>query len=209
MPGLVPVSTTRTTPPAQNAPAHVRQPLVQTAPPSAVPSAVNTAVQSAVPSGVPSPVPTPNPQPAASQPAPPAQAVQPPQPPAAQRAPSQPAQPPQPPAQPAPSFAPPSNPHSTAAGAGLSLLRTLAGLSPQDAFAYLRHYTPAVISKVMDGLLDPDALGLILRALQAGAGSGNDDWIKQVIAGLKSNRRWRMTELMLPKAEREALARLS
>lgn len=195
MPGLVPVSTRRTS-------GDVAQPepqprLVLTAPTSGVPSGVaSPAPPAPVPAAVTQPVqpvqPAPPVQPTPAQPVPPAQST-----------PAEPVQPAQ------RSFTPPSNPHSTAAGSGLSLVRTLGTLSPQDRFTYLRHYSPAVIAKLMDGLLDPDALGLILRALDAGKGTGNDDWIKQVIAGLKSNKRWRMTELMLPKSDREALARLS
>lgn len=104
---------------------------------------------------------------------------------------------------------PPADPSSLAPGAGLSLLRTLGSLSPADGFAYLRHYPAGIIPRLMDGLLDPDALGLLLRALDAGRGTGCDDWIRQVLDGLKTNRRWRMTALMLPSSDREALARLT
>lgn len=201
MPGLVPVSTRRTSGDVVQQP----QPrLVQTAPTSGVPSGVPTAIASPAP---PAPAAAPT-QPA--QPIQPVQPAQPAQPAASAPVPAAVASAPAQPAQPAQrSFTPPSNPHSTAAGSGLSLIRTLSALSPQDGFTYLRHYAPAMIAKLMDGLLDPDALGLILRALDAGKGTGNDDWIEQVIAGLKSNKRWRMTELMLPKSDREALARLS
>ncbi|GMK56955.1 hypothetical protein CspeluHIS016_0307950 [Cutaneotrichosporon spelunceum] len=106
----------------------------------------------------------------------------------------------------------PSNPASTSPGAGLALLRALRPLSPVQRHAYLWHYPASIVPRILAPTLDPEALGTVLGALDAGVGTGADAsnsaeyraWAHELMVGLRHTPRWAVNAGMLTRAEREA-----
>jgi len=101
---------------------------------------------------------------------------------------------------------PPRNPSSTAAGAGLSLLRKLNSyVDPSQSFRFLSHYPPQVIPRILAPVLEPDTLGHVLLALRSGAEvEGQRPRVREILEGLKQMPRWRMNVAMLLPKEKEA-----
>jgi len=76
-------------------------------------------------------------------------------------------------------------------------------MDPDETWAYLLHYPPDVIPKILASLLEPESLGQILLALRHGVDTDTDR-VRAILLGLRGTSRWRINVAMLERAETQA-----
>jgi hypothetical protein len=73
-------------------------------------------------------------------------------------------------------------------------------LKAEETWAYLLHYPPAVLAKILSSLLEPESLGQILLALRHGVDT-DQDRVRAILKGLRCTSRWKINVAMLERAE--------